>query len=133
MYKIVFALVSLALLSGCDSEFTSSIKKSEYSPYNRTIEDIFEKTEYCSSVEWDEIEYKGTKLLRGACLINQENGVSDMTYLIYHFKRVNDTVAIHNAYYGDKDKKVWGGGNRGKVSNREAHQFLRYLFIDNIK
>lgn len=107
--QIIYLFITMIVFTSCDSALVSSVKETPYSG-DLTIEDVFEKSGYCKSMEWSEIENeKYGKLAHFECEIIDGYYFEGREYLVYNFKSVNDTVDFFNSYNMNKDKKRLGG------------------------
>jgi len=113
--KVLSFASAMIVLSGCDSELVSSVKNAQYDG-GFSVEEIFEDSGYCASVEWSETEVEHKrygKLVHMECVISDEHKVfKEYKTLVFNFKNVNGTVDIFNSYVKNEEGKQVGGISR---------------------
>ena len=125
IFSPVLILLSLIIFSGCDTQEISNVKNSQYTN-DFSLEDLFEDSGYCSSIEWSEEKHKKYGILvKMKCKISNENIIfKKQDTLVYKFYTTNNgkEISIFNYYYLNSD-----GHAMGKMQLWQAEALLKVL------
>ncbi|WP_304544560.1 hypothetical protein [Sulfurimonas microaerophilic] len=107
---------ALVIFTACDTPLVQSVKETKYAK-GITIAELFEDSDYCSSVDWLEVEYStNKKLVKVECTLLEDSiFYKDFDVLVYHFEKFKNHAAIYNSYYqNDKEQIVERSGWEAK-------------------
>ena len=126
MNKTLFLLSTLLLLSGCDSDtkLMSDVKHFEYN--GNTLEEIFEKSDYCDNVRWTEVLIKEQRSIRVVCTVDTEHFFSWGATLVSTFENRYNTTIWQKTYWADEQEKA-----RSKPLYEEEAYALFNILLDD--
>jgi len=125
--KHTLLILSIFLLfTGCDTDtkLMSDVKEFKYN--GNTLEEIFEKSDYCNNVQWTEILVKDKKSIQVVCRVDTEHFFSWGATLVSIFENKYDTTIWQKTYWADEQENA-----RSKPLHEEEAYALFNVLIDD--